>query len=192
MTATVQWFIIGSDLQTPSAAIHSAAASASHAIEHIQQTFQHTVDGLFTRATHSEALQQNYTRSIEAIKAKEPLPHVEGTVDIYPYQLSAIFGNNLRWSGRPVFLSFNSYTPELQAKNVAHLTGSTAPDTVFFTFAPLDNHLPALEDSQSLLMLLSTSSSRSCALVDPGARSIWTYGVANAVIRYVESSMRRL
>jgi hypothetical protein len=184
ITAIVQWFIIGSDLQTPSAAINSAAVSASLAIEHIQQTFQHTVDGLFTRATHSEALRQNYTRSIEAIKAQKPLPHVEGTVDIYPYQLSAIFGNNLRWSGRPVFLSFNAYTSELQAKNVAHLTGSTAPDTVFFTFAPLDNHLPALEDSQSLLKLLSTY--RITALASPYVQMDRAPGPTNAQLREEE------
>jgi hypothetical protein len=154
-----QWFIVGGTV---------FPVNASFAAEQIWQTFQRTVDGLFTRVAHSEAFQQNYIRSIEAIKALEPLPHVEGTVDVYPTELSAIFANNLRWSGRPVFQSYSVYTPELQAKNVAHLVGSAAPDTVFFTFAPIDGRLPALEDSQSLLKLLSAY--RITALVPPYVR----------------------
>jgi hypothetical protein len=182
------WFIIGGSIWPamldPNYRIRrriEAAEVASFVIEQIRQTFQRTVDGLFIRVAHSEALQQHYTKSIEAIKAQYPLPHVEGTVDVYPAELSAIFANNLRWSGRPVFQSYSAYTSELQAKNVAHLAGSAAPDTVFFTFAPIDGRLPALEDSQSLLKLLSTY--RITALAIPYVRMDREPDLINAQLR---------
>jgi hypothetical protein len=123
--------------------------------EKIPQVAQ-ILDGIITRIIHPGALKQKYTAAIEHIKAQNPLPHVEGTVDVYPTDVAAIFANNLQWSGRPVFQSYSAYTPELQAKNVAHLTGATAPDTVFFTFSPIDERLPASDDSESLLKLIST------------------------------------
>jgi hypothetical protein len=166
------WFIIGRTV---------LPVNASFAIEQIREAFRRTVDGMTTRLTHPVRLRQNYSTAIERIKAQEPLPHVEGTVDIYPTELSAIFANDLRWSGRPVFQSYSVYTPELQAKNVAHLVGPAAPDTVFFTFAPIDGRLPALEDSQSLLKLLSTY--RITALATPYVRMDRALGSTNAQLR---------
>lgn len=149
--------------------------------QQIRQPPKATIDGLFTRIFHPQALKQRYTRSIAAIKSHEPLPQVAGTVDVYPTELAAVFANNLRWSGRPVFQSYAAYTPELQAKNVAHLAGRSAPDTVFFSFAPIDRHLPASEDSVSLLRLLSTY--RVTALTPPYVRMDRAPGSINAPLR---------
>jgi hypothetical protein len=171
MAVIAQWFIVGGTV---------LPVNASFAIEQIRYTFQHTVDGITTRVAHPVAL-QNYTTAIERIRAQEPLPHVEGTVDLYPWELSAIFANNLRWLGRPVFQSYFAYTPELQAKNAAHLVGSTAPDTVFFTFAPIDGRLPTLDDAQSLLKLLSTY--RITALATPYVRMDRAPGLTNVQLR---------
>lgn len=112
-----------------------------------------TVDGVVLRLKQPDHLLQAYRVAVEKIRAQAPLPHVEGGVDIYPDELSAIFANNLRWSGRPVFQSYSAYTTELQQKNADYLLGSSAPDTVFFSFSPIDGHLPSAEDSRSLLVL---------------------------------------
>ena len=167
-----EWFIISATF---------LPVSPSFVIGHIRQISQGTLDGIITRVAHPEVLLQNYKTSIEQIKAEDPLPRVEGTVDVYPSELSAIFANDLRWSGRPVFQSHSVYTPQLQAKNVAHLVGSAAPDTVFFTFAPIDGRLPALDDSQSLLKLLSTY--RITALATPYVRMDRSPGSTNARLR---------
>ena len=63
----------------------------------------------------------------------------------------------------------------------AHLAGSTAPDTVFFTFAPIDWRLPALDNSQSLLKLLSTY--RVTALATPYVRMDRAPGSNTAQLR---------
>lgn len=139
------------------------------------------LDGLVARILHPQALAHRYARSVAAIKAQEPLPRVAGTVDVYPTELSAVFANNLRWSGRPVFQSYTAYAPELQAANVAHLSGPAAPDTVFFAFAPIDRHLPASEDSRSLLRLLATY--RITAWATPYVRMDRAPGSRNAQLR---------
>jgi hypothetical protein len=121
----------------------------------VAETSIETVTGLGTRLGNPSRLDREFAAAKARIREQVPLPPVTGTADIYPWQLSAIFANDLRWSGRPVFQSYSVYEPGLDARNVAHLRGPDAPDTVFFTFDPIDNRLPALDDSGSLLQLLA-------------------------------------
>ena len=114
-----------------------------------------TVTGLATRLGNPRRLDGEFAAAKASIRAQVPLPPVTGTVDIYPWQLSAIFANDLRWSGRPVLQSYSVYEPSLDATNVAHLRGPEAPDTVFLSFYPIDDRLPALDDAGSLLQLLA-------------------------------------
>jgi hypothetical protein len=111
--------------------------------------------GVVTRLTDPGRLDRDFAAANGTIRMETPLPQVKGTVDIYPWDMSAIFANGLRWSGRPIFQSYSAYEPILDARNVAHLDGPDAPDNVFFTFSPIDHRLPALEDSGSILRLLS-------------------------------------
>jgi hypothetical protein len=111
--------------------------------------------GIVTRLRDPGRLDRDFAAANAAIRTQTPLPQVPGSVDIYPWDMSAIFANGLRWSGRPIFQSYSAYEPVLDARNVAHLDGPDAPDNVFFTFSPIDEHLPALEDSGSVLRLLS-------------------------------------
>jgi hypothetical protein len=115
-----------------------------------------TVRGIRTRLADPGRLDRDFAAANATIRAEVPLPSVRGTVDIYPWQLSAIFANGLRWSGRPVFQSYSAYEPSLLADNFAHLRGASAPDTIFFTFSPIDLRLPAMDDSSSLLQLLAS------------------------------------
>ena len=145
---------------------------------------QQTVNAISNRIFSPESFRTAYSAAVETIKIRDPLPHVDGSADVYPADLSAIFANDLRWSGRPVFQSYSAYTPELQAKNVAHLTGATAPDTVFFTFSPIDGRLPASDDSESLLKLISTY--RITDFVSPYVRMDRSPKSSNAQLRKEE------
>jgi hypothetical protein len=90
-----------------------------------------------------------------AVRAQYPLPAVSGTADIYPSNLSVLFASSVPWSGRPIPQSYSAYTSSLGALNAAHLTSSNAPKTVFFSISPIDDRLPALEDSMSWPVLLT-------------------------------------
>src|SRR5207244_12767837 len=90
-----------------------------------------------------------------AIRAQLPLPFVEGSVDMYEYELSTIFAHGLRWAPRPVFQSYSAYGSRLDELNVAHLKGRNAPQHVFLEVQPIDARLPALEDAGSWPLLLN-------------------------------------
>lgn len=112
------------------------------------------IPGILTRLENPDSLRAAYKDSLKRIAEKEPLPKVGGSVDIYPTELSAVFANGLNWSGRPIFQSYSAYTPELLKENADHLDGPGAPQTVFFTFFPIDNRMPSTDDSLSLLKLI--------------------------------------
>jgi hypothetical protein len=84
-----------------------------------------------------------------AIRAKTPLPALDGTVDIYNWDQADVLAHGLDYSPRPVFQSYSAYTPGLVKKNVDHLVGDSAPDYVLFDLQTIDNRLSALEDGAS-------------------------------------------
>lgn len=111
--------------------------------------------GIRSRLRNDNELQRTYRRAVASIRRLEPLPAVSGAVDIYPVELGAIFANGLSWSGRPIFQSYSAYTSNLLKLNADHLRSNAAPTDIFFAFAPIDDRLPALDDSNSILALLS-------------------------------------
>jgi hypothetical protein len=123
-------------------------------IEWTEQRWMRSINGIRMRISSSENLQTKFANANTKIRKKEPLPAVKGTVDIYPTELSAIFANNLNWRGRPVFQSYSVYNPQLDRLNAEHLERAGA-DTIFFSLDPIDNRLPALEDSSNLIGILA-------------------------------------
>ena len=112
-------------------------------------------EGIKLRASTPQLLRTIFDQQNAAIRAKLPLPPVEGSVDIYPFELSALFAHGLRWAPRPVFQSYSAYNAQLDALNSGHLEGPNAPQHVFFRVQPIDGRLPALEDAGSWPVLLS-------------------------------------
>ncbi|CAG9213081.1 conserved membrane hypothetical protein [Paraburkholderia sabiae] len=145
-TAIAAWILIGQSI---------FPITGSFVTERVRSTWQGTVSGITNRLTNPASLNVSFEEANKQIRAEVPLPHVAGSVDVYPTELSAIFANGLNWAGRPVFQSYSVYDPVLDAENVAHLHSAKAPDTIFFTFAPIDHRLPTFDDSGSLLTLLT-------------------------------------
>lgn len=107
------------------------------------------------RSFEPDVRQRGFDETNRAIANQTPLPRVTGTVDVYPAELSAIFANGLRWSGRPVFQSYSVYTPSLDNLNADFLLSPKAPRTIFFEVEAIDTRLPSLEDASSWPILLS-------------------------------------
>jgi len=112
-------------------------------------------DGLILRVRSPGALPAMFNRANESIRTAEPLPRVEGTSDLYPFDLTLLFANRLEWDGRPTPQSYSAYTPELAEANAVHLDGSSAPTNIFFAVEAIDDRLPPLEDALSWPLLLS-------------------------------------
>jgi hypothetical protein len=79
---------------------------------------------------------------------------VEGTTDVYSYLQAPLLASGRLWSPRPIFQSYQAYTPELVRLNADHLRGDRAPDNIAFRVEPIDNRLPALDDGLSWPLLM--------------------------------------
>jgi hypothetical protein len=111
--------------------------------------------GLKLRVSTPKLLGTIFDQQKAAIRAQLPLPPVDGSVDVYPSELSTLFAHGFRWAPRPVFQSYSAYDAPLDALNSSHLEGPNAPQHVFFRVQPIDGRLPALEDAGSWPVLLS-------------------------------------
>ena len=89
------------------------------------------------------------------ISAGQPLPPVEGPVDIYPFQQGIVLAHGLTLRSRPVFQSYMAYTPRLAHANADWLASEQAARSILFRPASLDNRLPAQDDGASWPVLLS-------------------------------------
>lgn len=78
------------------------------------------------------------------------------TVDVINFQQGYVFINQLNYRPRPVFQSYSSYTPTLQALNLDHYQSEARPDLVLFQMESVDNRLVWLDDAP-LMMDLATS-----------------------------------
>ncbi|WP_213297263.1 hypothetical protein [Paraburkholderia sacchari] len=96
-----------------------------------------------------------YKAAVAKIRTDYPLPETSGSADLYSTNLSVLFANGMKWSPRPGLQSYSVYDPAIDRADAAHLLGASAPDTVFFELAPIDNRLPSLEDARSWPLLMT-------------------------------------
>ena len=75
--------------------------------------------------------------------------NLQGSVDVYSYEQSALLSRGYDWGPRPVFQSYSAYTPELIRINEQHLRGTEAPDHIVFQLETIDDRLPTLDDGLS-------------------------------------------
>lgn len=100
-------------------------------------------------------LQAAFTHRLNNIRVTSPIPRLEGTTDIYPYDQAALIASGNNWVSRPVPQSYSAYTPFLARINEAHLRGPQAPDNIVFRVATIDNRFPTLDDGLSWPTLIS-------------------------------------
>lgn len=143
----------------------TAATMASAFTESVASSIR----GLHARISNPALFSEHLAVANERIRVAMPLPRTEGSADIYPIDLSALFANDIHWAPRPVFQSYSAYTPKLAELNRQHLE-TAGPDRVFFRSSPVDGRLSSLEDGASWLPLLgryrATGFAREFAVLD--------------------------
>lgn len=100
-------------------------------------------------------LQAAFIQRMDKINAASPIPKLDGTTDIYPYDQAALIASGNNWVSRPIPQSYSVYTPTLARLNEAHLRGPQAPDNIIFRVATIDQRFPALDDGLSWPTLIS-------------------------------------
>ena len=72
-----------------------------------------------------------------------------GTVDVEPWNISAVAANGWRWQPRPVFQSYAAFTPALDNLNARHIQSPGAADFVLVNWETIDSRHPFLDDPAS-------------------------------------------
>jgi len=96
-----------------------------------------------------------YRSEMALLRAKYPLPELDGTVDLYPYRLTLLFAHGLDYQPRPLLQSYQASDPWLAAKNAHRFTVGEGPDHVVFGVSPIDRRLAAMDDAPTWLHLLT-------------------------------------
>ena len=123
--------------------------------QRIEHSLVHTYEGIRTRILAPRELNVQFERANAAIRAQQPITPIDGTVDVYSYDLATIFAHQLNWDPRPIFQSYSVYNTALDTRNRNHLESAAAPRNILFAVQPIDNRLPALEDASSWPALLT-------------------------------------
>ena len=100
-------------------------------------------------------LRAGYEAYHAELRNSTPLPPIQGSVDTYPGSAGALLAWGFDYRPRPVMQSLVAYTPELAEVNAAFLRSARAPANILFQLAPIDDHLPSLEDGRSWPELLT-------------------------------------
>jgi hypothetical protein len=92
---------------------------------------------------NEENLQQ---AAMASVRAAQPLPKLNGTVDAIPSIQSGVVANGLRYRPRPVFQEYLSCSESLIEANRAFFRSSRAPDYVLMAPGSIDGRYPALTE----------------------------------------------
>jgi hypothetical protein len=133
--------------------IHSVT-SGDAVLDRLRSVYFETWTHLPSSGARRHYVEVEFGRSLASIRRKAAVPELQGSVDIYPTDQSAILASKNQWNPRPVFQSYSAYTPILTGMNERHLRGGAAPDNVLFSVDPIDEHLPSMEDGLSWPALL--------------------------------------
>ncbi len=129
--------------------MHSTPASV---LQTVSTTWTEPFAASLRRWQSPQRLHDDYQATLAQVRASRPLPILPGTVDIYSFDQTQLLASGNRWHPRPVFQSYQAYSPELLQRNRDHLSGAQAPDHIFFRIEPIDNRLPSTEDGLRLAL----------------------------------------
>jgi hypothetical protein len=103
---------------------------------------------------HQQTLAQ-FNSSLTTLSSDKPLPKLDGTSDIFPFDQTYLIASGNNWNPRPVFQSYHAYTKKLADLNLAFLGSPNAPDSLFFRIESIDERLPSGDDGTSWPVLLT-------------------------------------
>ena len=86
--------------------------------------------------------------ALTAIRTNHPLPDLKGTVDIYPWNQSALIAHGLEYQPRPVFQSYSVYSSSLIELNTRHLRGDESATFLLFDIKTIDARMPSMDEGQ--------------------------------------------
>lgn len=124
-------------------------------INQFQTTYISTWNGVRVRVLQPTQLEIKYKEMLKSIHQLNPLPKLNGTSDIYPFDQSLLIASENIWNPRPIFQSYHAYTNKLADLNKAFLESANAPDNIFFRIESIDGRFPSNDDGLSWPVILN-------------------------------------
>lgn len=100
----------------------------------------------FSTISQKTDLSANYENKMAKIRQENPLPPIDGSVDIYSARQTILLAHNLDYRPRPVFQSNMASPTRVAQINVDHLKSNQAPKYIFFNNEVIDTRYPSIED----------------------------------------------
>ncbi len=79
----------------------------------------------------------------------------DSPVDIFPYEISLLYFNNLNYRPRPVIQSYSAYDPYLDKLNAQFLSRKAAPEYLLFAANSIDKRYPLWDEGLTKQAILS-------------------------------------
>jgi hypothetical protein len=99
--------------------------------------------------------QSTHDAQLQKLREANPIPVVDGSVDVFPSKLIVGFAHGLEMRPRPILQSYAAFTPALIERDAQHFRSTSAPDHVLISVGEIDARLPTMEDSRTWFELLS-------------------------------------
>lgn len=93
--------------------------------------------------------------ALAAIRQAQPLPQIDGTVDVIPPMQSSVIAHSLEYHPRPVFQGYAAYTPWLAELNRKYYEHDDAAGIVLMSPSSIDNRYPLMDESTSIPEILA-------------------------------------
>lgn len=126
-----------------------ANTSTKNVFLNIQNTYIDAWSGLKSRILEKNSLTIFFKLSLIEIRKQLFIPPLQGSVDIYSYDQAYLLASGNKWNPRPIFQSYQAYTPKLAQLNEQHLRRENAPDNIIFRVQPVDARIPTIDDGMS-------------------------------------------
>ena len=133
-----------------------SAAMVGRHMKRITSSPEQRVKGMLTQILRPEKQQQKHREKIDDIRARFPLPRIEGSVDWFGNRQAIALAHDLDYRPRPVFQRFTAYTPYLAKLNGRFYAGPAAPDNVVFDFGGVSHYPVTLLDSHAFREIVSS------------------------------------
>ena len=92
-------------------------------------------------------------REDEALPANDLAEIAAASVDVYPWDISLIAANQLRWSPRYVLQSYQAFHPALDVIGAEHYNRPQAPRFILYRHQSIDDQHPCLVDPRTWLAI---------------------------------------
>lgn len=106
-------------------------------------------EGIHDLVFDRSSFKKRFDQRMVDLSSQNPLPEIDGTVDIYSFQQASLIASKAKWAPRPVIQSYAAFNGALAKMNAEHLSRDDRPENLIFNIEPIDGRYSAMDDGLS-------------------------------------------